>query len=120
MLNFTLGKTKMMYAAIHTCTEIASAKYKTPHSIQHFCALPKVVKTVPILYIHLIVQNALSSPPPQTWAFKKGVFLHRRACSLPSTPTFSHRGKSQAERLNSYNSPVPILYQEKETNPTFL
>lgn len=64
MLNFTLGKTKMMYAAIHTCTEIASAKYKTPHSIQHFCALPKVVKTVPILYIHLIVQNALSSPPP--------------------------------------------------------
>lgn len=55
MLSFTLDKTKMMYAAIHMCTDIASAKYKTLHSKQHYRGLPKVMKTVPTPNIYLIV-----------------------------------------------------------------
>lgn len=40
MLNFTVDKTKTMYAVIHTHTDTASAKYKTPHSTQHYCVSP--------------------------------------------------------------------------------
>lgn len=129
MLNFTLDKTKTMYAAIHMCTDIASAKYKTSHSIQHYCALPKVMKIVPTSNIYLIVQNVLSfpSPPPKYGYLRRllfgvGCFIFYTEKPVLSLPCrrFLTGGKSQAEQLNSYNSPVPILYQEKGTNPTFL
>lgn len=84
MLNFTVDKTKTMYAAIHTHTGTASAKYKTSHSTQHYCVpLQESWKLYQLpLYI-------LFRMPPSS--FRLGLlrkFLLRRACSMPSTQTF--------------------------------
>lgn len=113
MLSFT-----PICAAIHTCADTARAKYKIPHSIQRYYVLPKVMKIAPTPNTYLIVQSALSSSPHrQAWAFKK--VLHRRVWSLPSTPTFSHRGRSQVEQLNSYNCPAPSFIRRKKQTPYF-
>lgn len=114
MLNFTVDKTKTMYAAIHAHTDTASAKYKTPHSTQHYCVPPKVMKTAPIPLIYL-VQNATLLL--QTWAFKK-VFIEK-SLFYASHPDFSHRGASQVEQLNSYSSLCPVLLSGKNPNSTF-
>lgn len=92
--------------------QTASAKYKTPHSTQHYCVPPKVMKTAPTPLIYL-VQNATLLF--QTWTFKK-VFTEK-SLFYASHPDFSHRGASQVEQLNSYNSPVQLFYQEKTQTP---
>ena len=103
--------------------QVPNTKPRTAHSSNvHFQKLWKLCR--PLMYILLFRMCFL----PLTCKLRHlrrwvgffaclFVFLHRRASSLPSTPTFSHRRKSQTEQLNSYK---PILFQEKETNPAFL
>lgn len=54
-------------------------------------------------------------PPLSDLAFKK-VFT-KKSLFYAFHPDFSHRGASQVEQLNSYNSPVQFFYQEKTQTP---
>lgn len=90
------------------------SKWQIQNPSQHYCVPPKVMKTVPTLLIYL-VQNATLL---QTWAFKK-VFT-KKSLFYAFHPDFSHRGTSQVEQLNSYNSPGPVLLSGKNPNSTFV
>lgn len=108
MLSFTL-----IYAAIQTCTDTASAKYKIPHSIQRYCALPKVMKIVPTPNTYLIVQNALSSSPNmQAWTFKK-VFIP--GLCLPPQPFL--KGKKSSGAAQQLQPSCPNSLSGKRNKP---
>lgn len=68
MLNFTLDKTKTMYAAIHTYTAV-SAKYKTLHKYSITVYFWKSWKLRQLLIYILLFRTCI--PHTQTQEFKR-------------------------------------------------
>lgn len=113
MLNFTVDKTKTMYAAIHTRRDTASAKHKTPHSTQHYCVPPKVMKTVQLLLCILFRMSPLLL---QTWAFKKGFYPEEPVLCLPPR-FFSQTNKWSSSTTTTL--PSSFFIRKKTQTPHF-
>lgn len=110
MLNFTVDKTKTMYAAFHTHTDTASGKHKTPHSTTVY--LQKSWKLYQ-LFLYILFRM-----PPSS--FRLGLlrrFLLRRACSTPSTQTFLTEEQVKWSSSTATTLLVQFFYQEKTQTP---